>query len=95
AETTFSSTNPIEASVVAENVVSALVDSGVNVAYVTFLQDFIYNFARRYGERAVLLVPERLKSSERTFRLVRGSLQPGYAMDLWVKLSSNPSKEQH
>ncbi len=91
----FSSTNPIEASVVAENVVSALVDSGVNVAYVTFLQDFIYNFTRRYGERAVLLVPERLKSGERTFRLVRGSLQPGYAMDLWVKLNSNPSKEQH
>ncbi|MDT7969041.1 MAG: hypothetical protein RQ842_00650 [Vulcanisaeta sp.] len=82
----FSSTNPVEASVVAENVVSALADSGVNVFYVTFLQDFIYNFTRKYGERAVLLVPERLSNGERTFRLVMGTLQPGFAMDLWAKL---------
>jgi hypothetical protein len=56
------------------------------VFYVTFLQDFIYNFTRKYGERAVLLVPERLSNGERTFRLVRGALQPGFAMDLWAKL---------
>jgi hypothetical protein len=34
----FVSTNHVEASVVAENVASALLDSGVNVIYVTFLR---------------------------------------------------------
>jgi DNA mismatch repair ATPase MutS len=46
---TFSSTNQVEASVVAEEVVAALVDSGVYVFYVTFLQDFLNRFLDRYS----------------------------------------------
>jgi hypothetical protein len=78
-----------KASVVAENVVSALIDSGISVFYVTFLQDFIYKFVTHYGDKIVLLVPERLEDGTRTYRLVRGSLQPGYAMDLWKKLHNS------
>jgi hypothetical protein len=40
----FSTTNQVEASAVAEQVVSAMMDSGITVFYVTFLQDFIYKF---------------------------------------------------
>jgi DNA mismatch repair ATPase MutS len=87
----FSSTNPVEASIVAENIVSALVDSGINVAYITFLHDFIYRFTNRYSKKTVLLVPERLKDGTRTFRLVRGFIQPGYAMELWRKISATLS----
>jgi DNA mismatch repair ATPase MutS len=36
----FSSTNHVEASLIAYDVVSALVDSGIFVWYVTFLYDF-------------------------------------------------------
>jgi len=42
----FSSTNQVEASVVAKQVVSALIDSKITVFYVTFLQDFIYDFIK-------------------------------------------------
>ncbi|MFP3267630.1 MAG: hypothetical protein RXQ56_09230, partial [Thermoproteus sp.] len=82
---TFSSTNQVEASVVAEEVIAALVDSGVNVFYVTFLQDFLNRFLDRYRERAVLLVPEVRQDGTRTFRLVRGKPTPGYAIDIWRK----------
>jgi len=82
---TFSSTNQVEASVVAEEVIAALVDSGVNVFYVTFLQDFLNRFLERYRERAVLLVPEVRQDGTRTFRLVRGKPTPGYAIDIWRK----------
>jgi len=81
----FSSTNQVEASVVAEEVVAALVDSGVYVFYVTFLQDFLNRFLDRYRERAVLLVPEVRQDGTRTFRLVRGKPTPGYAIDIWRK----------
>jgi len=82
----FSTTNQVEASEVARQVVQALVDSGVTVFYVTFLQDFIYSFIRDNGGRAILLVPERLKDGTRTFRLLQGSVQPGYALEIWDKL---------
>ncbi|MFP3291228.1 MAG: hypothetical protein RXO30_02050 [Thermoproteus sp.] len=82
---TFSSTNQVEASAVAEEVIAALVDSGVNVFYVTFLQDFLNRFLERYRERAVLLVPEVRQDGTRTFRLVRGKPTPGYAIDIWRK----------
>jgi DNA mismatch repair ATPase MutS len=91
----FSTTNPVEASVVAENIVSALVDSGVNVFYVTFLHDFIHQFIKRYGKKTILLIPERLGDGTRTFRLVRGSLQPGYAIDLWRKVSGTSVYDLH
>ncbi|MFP3286779.1 MAG: hypothetical protein RXP86_05975 [Acidilobus sp.] len=82
----FSTTNQVEASEVARQVVQALVDSGVTVFYVTFLQDFIYRLIRDNGGRAILLVPERLKDGTRTFRLLQGSVQPGYALEIWDKL---------
>jgi hypothetical protein len=81
----FSSTNQVEASVVAEEVVAALVDSGVYVFYVTFPQDFLNRFLNRYRGRAVLLVPEVRQDGTRTFRLVRGKPTPGYAVDISIK----------
>ncbi len=44
----LSSTNQVEASVVAEEVIAALVDTGVYVFYVTFPQDFLNRFLDRY-----------------------------------------------
>jgi hypothetical protein len=82
----FVSTNHVEASVVAENVVSALLDSGINVLYITFLQDFLYRFVPKNKNRAVLLVPERQSDGTRTFKLVKGSIQPGYALELWKRI---------
>lgn len=81
----FSSTNQVEASVVAENVVSALIDSGIFVFYVTFLQDFIYDIMINKKEKMTLIVPERLENGTRTFRLIKGEVTLGYALDLWNK----------
>lgn len=82
----FSTTNEVEASAVAKQVVSALIDNKITVFFVTFLQDFIYDFIKDYGDRVVLLAPERLKDGTRTFRLVQGFLQPGYAVEIWNKV---------
>jgi len=81
----FSSTNQVEASVVAKQVVSTLIDSKITVFYVTFLQDFIYDFIKENKNKAVLLTPERLKDGTRTFKLVQGFVQSGYALEIWDK----------
>jgi DNA mismatch repair ATPase MutS len=90
----FVSTNHFEASVVAENVVSALIDSGINVFYITFLQDFLHTFIPKYGKKAVLLVPERLGDGTRTYRLIKGSIQPGYVLELWRKIAEDTTENQ-
>ena len=90
----FVSTNHFEASVVAENVVSALIDSGINIFYITFLQDFLYTFISKYGKKAVLLVPERLSDGTRTYRLIKGSIQPGYVLELWRKIAEDTTENQ-
>jgi len=81
----FSTTNQVEASVVAKQVVSALIDSKITVFYVTFLQDFLYDFIKDNKNRSVLLIPERLKDGTRTFKLVQGFVQSGYALEIWNK----------
>ena len=36
--------------------------------------------------RAVLLVPKRQSNGTRTFKLVKGLIQPGYALELWKRI---------
>ena len=81
----FLTTNQVEASVVAKQVVSALIDSKITVFYFTFLQDFLYDFIKDNKNRSVLLTPERLKDGTRTFKLVQGFVQSGYALEIWNK----------
>jgi len=43
-------------------------------------------FVPKNKNRAVLLVPERQSDGTRTFKLVKGSIQPGYALELWKRI---------
>jgi hypothetical protein len=43
-------------------------------------------FVPKNKNRAVLLLPERQSDGTRTFKLVKGSIQPGYASELWKRI---------
>jgi hypothetical protein len=90
----FSSTNHVEASLVAYDVVSALVNSGIFVWYVTFLYDFIRKFLDRDSEHSVLLTPQLLPNGKRSFKLIKGYLTPGYALDLWKKYQNHTGTDR-
>ncbi len=70
----FASTNEAEGSEIARQVVQALVEDGVRVAYVTHM----YELARRVQAlpATLFLRAERLPDGVRTFRVVPGAPQP-------------------
>jgi len=81
----FASTNEREATLVAEGVLRALVESGVQVAFVTHLYRLAGAFCAR-GE-ARCLVAERGAGGERTFRLKPGVPEASaHAGDLYRKI---------
>ena len=77
----------------AEKVVLSLIDSGINIYHITFLQDLLHTFISN-GEKAVLLVPERLSDGTRTYRLIKGSIQLGYVLELWRKIAEDTTENQ-
>ena len=72
----FASTNEREGSEIARQVVRALVDGGVKVAYVTHLFDLADGLAHDDRPDALFLRAERLADGRRTFRLVEGPPLP-------------------
>jgi DNA mismatch repair ATPase MutS len=89
----FSATNEREGSEVAHQVVTALLEAGVKVAFVTHF----YEFARRASEHPGLpssqschplfLVAERLPDGRRTYRIKEGIPQKrSYGEDLYHKI---------
>ncbi|MEM3852119.1 MAG: hypothetical protein QXP70_03870, partial [Methanomassiliicoccales archaeon] len=83
----FSSTNAMEASEIAGDIVKALVDSDVRVAYVTHLFELAEFFKNTYGGKAKFLVAERKESGERTFRIIEGyPARSVFARDIYSKV---------
>ncbi|MCX7786131.1 MAG: DNA mismatch repair protein MutS [Spirochaetes bacterium] len=90
----FSATNEREGSEVALQVVTALLESNVKVAYVTHL----YEFAHRVMEKRIpassyislnplFLVAERLSDGTRTYRILEGTpLKTSYGEDLYHRV---------
>jgi DNA mismatch repair ATPase MutS len=72
----FASTNEQEGSEIARQVVTALIDSGVTVYYVTHLYELADSLHRRRGDTALYLRAQRLPDRTRTFRMVPGAPQP-------------------
>ncbi|ABQ47786.1 MULTISPECIES: MutS-related protein [Thermotoga] len=91
----FSSTNEMEGSEVAYQIVRALLDSRVKVFYVTH----VYELARRFtgDERVMFLQAERKPTGERTFKIKEGlPSQTSHAKDIYLKVfrsstSTSPS----
>ncbi|MCL6538222.1 MAG: hypothetical protein K6T28_06530 [Acidothermus sp.] len=72
----FGSTNEREGSEIARQVVTALVDGGVKVVYVTHLFDLADSLTRDSTDDRLFLRAERLPDGRRTFRLVPGMPEP-------------------
>lgn len=80
----FASTNEQEGSELADQVLRALVDSGVVVVAVTHFFELARRWLERQDPRAAFLVAERRSDGERTFRVRPGAPQAAsFAGDVW------------
>ena len=83
----FAATNEREGSEIARQIISALLEKGIKVAYVTHLYPFAQHFYERERDTAVFLRAERLPDGRRTFRLTEAKpLETSYGIDLYHKI---------
>lgn len=81
----FASTNEREGSEIARQIVRALLESEVEVFYVTHLFDLAEGFFHTNQKNVLFLRAERLADGRRTFRVVEGAPQPtSHGEDLYL-----------
>jgi hypothetical protein len=87
----FASTNEAEGSEIARQVVQALLEADVRVAYVTHMYELANSFRADQARRALFLRAERLPDGERTFRIVPGEPEPtSYGADSYRRVFGRP-----
>ena len=80
----FAATNDREGSEIARQIVEALVDSGVRVAFVTHLYEFAHRLWTERPEQTLFLRADRRDDGQRTFKLREGEPQPtSYGEDIY------------
>ena len=90
----FAATNEREGSEIARQVVTALLEKGVKVFFVTHLYDFAHSFFGRHRSDSLFLRAERLPDGTRTFKLVRGEpLETSYGEDLYREVFAGPTED--
>ena len=83
----FSATNEREGSEIARQIVSALVERGINVIFVSHLYDFAHTLYQVKTEQALFLRAERKADGTRTYKLIEGEpLDTSYGVDLYDKI---------
>jgi len=83
----FASTNEREGSEIAQQIVNALLDSGMKVIFVTHLYQFAHAFDEMQTDTAFFLRAERKPDGTRTFKLVEGEpLDTSFGEDLYGKI---------
>jgi Mismatch repair ATPase (MutS family) len=83
----FAATNEREGSEIARQIISALLEKGIKVFFVTHLFEFAHSMYRRNTENAIFLRAERQPGGERTFKLLVGEpLQTSFGKDLYNKI---------
>lgn len=83
----FAATNESEGSEIARQVVTALVDRGIRVFFVTHLYDFAHSMRGRGGNDTLFLRAQRAENGRRTFRMVEGApLDTSYGEDLYFEI---------
>lgn len=88
----FASTNEREGSEIARQIVSAFLETGVKVLYVTHLYDLAHGFHLAGLNEALFLRAERLENGVRTFRLLEGEPLPtSYGQDLYQRIFVGPT----
>ncbi len=87
----FAATNEHEGSEIAQQVVSALLEKGIKVFFVTHLYEFPRGFYMREPENVHFLRAERLPDGTRTFKLREAApLQTSYGQDLYQAIFEQP-----
>jgi DNA mismatch repair ATPase MutS len=90
----FASTNEAEGSEIARQVVRALLEADVRVAYVTHMYELAHGFHAEELERALFLRAERLPDGKRTFRMVPGEPEPtSYGIDSYRRIFGKPPRD--
>ncbi|MCS6828493.1 MAG: DNA mismatch repair protein MutS [Caldilinea sp.] len=83
----FASTNEREGSEIARQIVSALLEKRVKVAYVTHMYELAHHFWEHKCANALFLRAERLPDGTRTFRLQEGEpLETSYGVDVYRRI---------
>jgi len=83
----FAATNEREGSAIARQIISALVEKGIKVFFVTHLYEFAHVFCERRIENVLFLRAEREADGRRTFILVEGEpLQTSFGGDLYKRI---------
>lgn len=83
----FAATNEREGSEIATQIVTALVESGIKVLFVTHLYEFAHGLYEQELDNATFLRAERQTGGARTFRLIEGEpLQTSYGKDLYDRI---------
>lgn len=83
----FAATNEREGAELARQVVSALLEKGVRVVFVTHLYEFAHGCVETAADRTLFLRAERRDDGTRTFRLIEGEpLETSYGADLYRRI---------
>ena len=83
----FASTNEREGSEIGRQVVHALLEAGVKVAYVTHMYDLADGLRRENRPDALFVRAERLEDGRRTFRVVPGEPLPtSHGVDIYLSV---------
>ena len=83
----LAATNEREGSAIASQVISALLESGVRIFFVTHLYDFARLQADRRRQDVVFLRAERLPDGRRTFKIMPGEpLETSYGPELYAEV---------
>jgi DNA mismatch repair ATPase MutS len=91
----FASTNEREGSEIARQIVTALLDSGLKVFFVTHLYPFGHAMEEMNLKSSLFLRAERREDGSRTFKLVEGEpLETSFGEDLYKKIFGADAKPQ-
>jgi DNA mismatch repair ATPase MutS len=93
----FAATNEREGSEIARQIVSALLENGVRIFFVTHLYPFAHGFVDGKRENRLFLRADRQADGQRTFKLVEGEpLETSHGEDLYNRIfQAAPSPERY
>ena len=83
----FASTYEREGSEIAQQIVTALLDSGLKVFFITHLYPFAHAMEKLDLQSSLFLRAERREDGSRTFKLIEGELlETSFGEDLYKKI---------
>jgi DNA mismatch repair ATPase MutS len=93
----FAATNELEGSEIAEQIVSALLERGIKVLFVTHQFELACRFSKRKLSTALFLRADRRPDGTRTFKMIEGAPEKtGHGVDLYEQIFGCPtSKSGH